>query len=243
MLSIIVPAYNVVRELGETVKKIVDTLEQNGTQYEVIIVNDGSNDGTDKESLFIQKQQRNVNVVGYDKNRGKGYALKYGFQFAHGDLVLFLDADSDLVPSQIPRFLEYREKDNADVVIGSKLHPLAQVNVSRSRRFLSKGYSLMIKSLFDLNVRDTQVGLKLFKRGVLERVMPKMMSKKYAYDVELLANARRLGHTVVEAPVELNYQLHSRISLKDIWVMFIDTIALFYRMKVLHHYDDEGKDA
>ena len=79
--------------------------------------------------------------------------------------------------------------------------------------------------------------MKLFQRKVLEQVFPKVMVNRYAGDVELLANAHRLGYSIVEAPVELNYQTFSRISLKDIWCMFVDTMAIFYRMYFLRYYD------
>ncbi len=236
MLSIIVPAYNEAKNLDRTIEKTVETLEKGDLQYEVIVVNDGSEDGSYEKALSLTGRYPNVRAFGYAENMGKGYALKYGFQFVRGDLVLFMDADSDLPPSQIPLFLSYMEKGDADVVIGSKRHPLSKVKFPLSRTLWSKGYSLLIRVLFNLKISDTQVGMKLFQRKVLEQVFPKVMVNRYAGDVELLANAHRLGYSIVEAPVELNYQTFSRISLKDIWCMFVDTMAIFYRMKILRHY-------
>ena len=154
-----------------------------------------------------------------------------------GDPVLFLDADLELPPSQILRFLEYMSEDNIDILIGSKRHPLSKVDVAFSRRFLSKGYNLVVKLLFNLDVTDVLVGLKLFRRRVLEQVFPKLVVQRYAFDVELLANARRLGYNIKEAPVELSYRFNSRIVIKGTWRIFLDTMNIFYRMKVLHSYD------
>jgi len=237
MLSIIVPAYNEAKKLPETIKEAVDTLESRHLKYEVIIVDDGSEDDTSEKALAIAEQYPTVRAFSYKKNRGKGYALKYGFQFVRGDPVLFLDADLELPPSQILRFLEYMPEDSVDILIGSKRHPLSKVDVTFSRRFLSKGYNLMVKLLFNLDVTDVLVGLKLFRRKVLEQVLPNLSVQRYTFDVELLANAHRMGYSIAEAPVELSYKFNSRIVIKGTWRIFLDTMNIFYRMKVLHSYD------
>lgn len=237
MLSVIVPTYNEATKLTETVKDAIDTLESRHIKYELIIVDDGSKDDTWEKSLSIAEQHSTVRVFGYKQNKGKGYALKYGFQFAKGDPVLFLDSDLELPPFQIPGFLEYMLEDDVDIVIGSKRHPLSQAEVTFIRRFLSKGYNLLVKLLLNLDVTDVLVGLKLYRRKVLEQIFPKLTVQRYAFDVELLANARRAGYNIKEAPVELNYRFNSRIVIRGIWRIFVDTMMIFYRMKVLHNYD------
>ncbi len=237
MISIIMPAHNEAQNLSSTIGKTVTTVENRGLEYELIVVDDGSNDGTYEKALSIAEEQENVRVFGFKENMGKGHALKYGFQFAQGDLVLFLDADLDLSPSHIPIFLDYMRESGTDIVVGSKGHPLSKVDFPFSRRILSKGYSLLIKILFNLYITDTQVGIKLFRREVLEQVFPKVLVKRYAFDIELLANATRLGYTIAEAPVELTNHCSSGINLRAIWRIFWDTMATFYRMKILHYYD------
>lgn len=240
MLSVVVPAYNEAERIAETIKGVQIALREQGLEYEVIVVDDGSVDNTREQALSNAEARSNIKIFSYKSNMGKGYALKYGFQFAQGDLVLFLDADSDLPPSQIPRFLEYMANSNADVIIGSKRHPLSKINYPLTRRLFSKAYSLLVKVLFRLDVSDTQVGIKLLRREVLDQVFPKVLVKRYAFDLELLANARRLGYKIAEAPVELNYRFSSQISSKAIWGIFLDTLAVFYRMKILHYYDREA---
>lgn len=237
MISVIIPAYNVVQNISSTIEDTVTTLEKCDLEYEVIVVDDGSKDGTYEKALSIAKEHVNVKVFGYEENIGKGYALKHGFQFAHGDMVLFLDADLDLSPSQIPLFLDYIGRSGTDIIIGSKRHPLSEVKYPLLRRFLSRGYNLLVKLMFDINITDTQVGIKLFRREVLDQVFPKLLVKKYAFDVELLVNVRRLGYSIAEAPVGLKHHHSSGVNLKAIWHIFLDTMAIFYRLKILHYYD------
>jgi hypothetical protein len=133
------------------------------------------------------------------------------------------------------------KKYNADVITGSKRHPLSRVDYPLHRRILSQAYQLITKVLFNLNLKDTQAGLKLFKYKVLKEIFPRVLCKKYAFDLELLVNASHRGFKIVEAPVELNWQrIASRMGLKDIWSIFSDTIAIFYRLKILKYYDGVG---
>lgn len=237
MISVIMPAHNEAQNLSSAIKETVTTLENCGLGYEVVVIDDGSKDGTYEKALSIAKEQENIKTFGYKKNMGKGYALKYGFQFAQGNLVLFLDADLDLSPPPISIFLDYMRESGTDIVVGSKRHPLSKVGFPFSRRILSKGYSLLIKILFNVYITDTQVGIKLFRREVLEQVFPKVLVKRYAFDIELLANATRLGYTIAEAPIELKYHYDSGINLIAIWRILWDTMATFYRMKILRYYD------
>ncbi len=240
MLSVIVPAYNEANNgLCQTVDTICTVLEQHGLEYEIIIVDDGSTDGTYRIVSSATQLHSNISVVGYPNNKGKGYALRYGFRFTKGDLVLFQDGDSDLSPIQIPRFLDQMRSENADVVVGCKLHPKSNVVFPKSRMFLSKSYGLMIKTLFNLGIKETQVGQKLFKRDVLEKTIPIMRGERYAFDVELLANAQRRGYKLAEAPIDINYRLSSRISPKDICTIFADTLSIFWHMRILRSYDKE----
>lgn len=237
MLSVIIPAYNEAKRLDKIIQKIISTLETCSPEYEVIIVNDGSHDGTYEEVLSIATKYPNVKALSYKKNMGKGYALKYGFQFTCGDLILFLDADLDLPPFQVSLFLDYMSKSDADIIIGSKRHHSSKVDFPLSRRILSKGFNLLVRILLNLNISDTQVGMKLFQREVLEQVFSKVSVKRYAFDVELLVSAIRSGYRIVEVPVTLNFGHDSKINLKAIEHIFVDTLYIFYRMKILHYYD------
>ena len=154
-------------------------------------------------------------------------------------MVVFCDADLDLHPKQLDRFFKIMKEENADVVIGSKRHPESRVDYPWYRRTLSSVYFFMIKIMFGLPIRDTQTGLKLFKRDVLEKVFPVILVKRYAYDLEVLALAHHLGFKVTEAPVELNFQraYWGRIGFKCMLDMCLDTLAVFYRLNIIRYYD------
>jgi len=241
-LSVLMPAYNKGEIVFEAITKVKEVLEDIGMKYEIVVVDDGSEDNTLKEIRRAEKKFENVKVVHYDQNRGKGHALKYGFEFTKGDLVFFQDADTDLHPKQLKVFLEYMKKNNADVVIGSKKHPESKVNYSFNRRFLSWGYHMIIYILFNLHVNDTQVGSKLFKREVLGEVFPKIIVKRWAFDLEILVNVNKLGYKIVEAPIDLKFKhFNSTIDRRLFSViknMLIDTLAIFYRDKILKYYDE-----
>jgi|Deesub1362A_J573_1020465.scaffolds.fasta_scaffold00662_13 glycosyltransferase involved in cell wall biosynthesis len=239
MVSFVVPAFNESNGIAKVVNELKEAMYTLNKRYEILLVDDGSTDSTLQKAKKLEKMHNGiVKVLSYSKNRGKGFALKYGFENSKGELIFFIDADGDLPPKQIDRFFEIMSKSGADVVIGSKRHPNSMVvNYPTGRKMLSQAYFLLTKALFNLNVRDTQVGLKLFKREVLEQVMPKILVKRYAFDVELLANAVRRGYRIVEAPVKLTFNNDSRINWKAICDMFVDTLAIAYRMHILKYYD------
>jgi len=151
---------------------------------------------------------------------------------------VILDSDLDLPPEQLKIFLEFYKQLNADIVIGSKRHPLSKVEYPTTRRFLSKAYSMLIKLLFGLDVTDTQVGFKLVKTFMARQIMSKIVVKRYAFDLEFLVVAKKLGYKIVEAPVIILFKdLGSMVKPKEIWNIFVDTLAIFYRLHILEHYN------
>ena len=144
-------------------------------------------------------------------------------------------------PAEISLMLNIMEWNKAHIVIGSKLHPDSRVFYPTSRKILSWGYRMIIRSLFELNVKDTQVGLKIFKKRVAKKVFPRIVVKAFAFDVEVLAVAQKLGFSkIYEAPIKLRFRPGGitstnfwKISLWTLW----DTLAVFYRLKVRRYYD------
>jgi glycosyltransferase involved in cell wall biosynthesis len=239
MLSILMPAYNEARSIAENVCETVDTMRALGIQFEIVVIDDGSLDGTHTAAIEALRAWPDlVRVVRCRRNRGKGNALICGTSYSKGEYVAFLDADMDLHPEQLENFFEVMKAKDADVVIGSKFHPDSKVEYPRLRRIYSFFYFMLVRLLFGLPVRDTQTGIKLFKREVLERVLPRVLVKRFAFDIELLANAHHFGYRVVEAPVEVNFtRVCSRLRLPAVWNVFVDTLAIFYRMRILRYYD------
>jgi len=235
-LSVLLPAYNQGKHIRSNLSEVCSTLDSIYPNYEIILIDDGSTDNTFAEAKRVKSGR--VKVVRYTNNHGKGNALKFGFKHSTGDLVCFIDSDLDLHPKQLGAFLSRMRDNGADLVIGSKRHPASVVDYPFQRRLLSAAYSFLNSMLFDLHVSDTQVGFKLFKRSVLEKVLPKVIVKRYAFDLELLVNARKLGFRIAEAPVLLEYKrMGSYVNPMSILNIFVDTLGIAYRLHILGYYD------
>ena len=237
-ISVIIPAYNEAVHIENNIKEVINVFKDYNYKYEIIIVDDGSVDDTYAEALKVGRQHPHIIVKRNMRNYGKGRALKKGVRFATGDYIAFLDADMELHPGQIQTFFDIMHLDDADLVIGSKMHPNSKVIYPFHRKVVSMIYYFIIWFLFDLPTRDTQTGLKLFKAEVPKRVFPKILIKKFAYDIELLAVAHRMGYKIAEAPIVLDSKRRwGRIGFKAIYDTWVDTMAIWYRMYILHWYD------
>lgn len=238
LLSLVLPAYKQEKTINSDIKNLSKVLSLLNIDHEIVVVVDGYVDKTYQNVKRIKNP--NVVLLGYEKNQGKGYAIKYGVKKAKGNIIGFIDAGMDLDPKEISLMLNIMDWNNADIVIGSKLHPDSIVNYPASRKILSWGYRTIIRILFRLNVKDTQVGLKLFKRNVAKNVFSKIIVKAFAFDVEVLAVARSLGYSkIYEAPVKLRFKQGTITSTNfwkiSFWTLW-DTLAVFYRMNVLKYY-------
>ena len=242
-LSLIIPAYNKDSEVFRAVSNFVMELKALPYNWEIIVVDDASRDKTLREAIRSKKFNGNtdrIKIFSYNFNQGKGFALYYGFKKSIGDIVVFADSDLDLPPQNLPKILEYFEKNNAEIAIGSKRHPLSEVSYPLSRRIMSASYQLLVHALFNLNVSDTQVGLKAFRRKVLEHSFPRLVVKQFAFDLELLSVAHMLGYSkIIETPIILKHNFSSTIGLKSIYKILQDTAAIFYRKNFLKYYQRE----
>ena len=244
LLSVIVPTYLQEKTIVKDIQNIQQSLDTLGLRYEIIVVIDGMVDNTYKQ---VEKlKSKHVKILGYKANQGKGHAVRYGMLQARGDVIGFIDAGMDINPNGFSMLLQHMRWYNADIIVGSKMHPVSKVNYPLRRKILSRGYRLITKILFGFSVRDTQVGLKFFRKNVVKDVLPRLLVKTYAFDVELLAVAYMLGYTrIYEAPVEINFQ-KNKSTIKSVWktvfLMLWDTAAVFNRLKILHYYDDKNKD-
>jgi len=166
----------------------------------------------------------------------------YGVEKAAGDIIGFIDAGMDIDPSEISIMLDIFDWNKADIVVGSKLHPDSKVNYPFARKILSWGYRTITHLLFGFSIRDTQVGFKLYKRIVAKDVFKRILVKRFAFDVEALAVAYRLGYKkIYESPIKLDFSGYSSVSILNFWKIILrmlwDTAAVFYRLKILHYYD------
>lgn len=237
-VSVIIPAYNEGAHIRTNLKETIKTFDEFGCDYEIILIDDGSSDNTLSEALKVAQESSKVIVKRNMENYGKGRALKKSIRYANGEYIVFLDADLDLHPGQVQTLFDILRLDEADVVIGSKLHPNSIVEYPLSRKIISYIYFLIIKVLFDLPVRDTQTGLKIFKAKVLKDVFPKITVKKFAFDLEVLAIARHLGYKIAEAPIRLKHKRKfGHMGPRVMWQTGWDTLVIFYQMNIMKYYD------
>jgi len=239
-LSIIMPAHNLGPALAANVRS-VRAVFRNLVAFEIVVVDDGSLDNTGPELDAVAREFPDVMAVHLQENRGKGVALFRGFEAATGTHVLMLDADLDLPPDQAPALLKIMSGTGADIVIGSKRHPESVLKYPWHRRITSAVYYAMVKTLLGLPVSDTQTGLKLFRREVLEHVIPRMLVKRFAFDLELLTIAHLRGYRIAEAPVRINF--HASLGcLRPLTIhqVMVDTLAIFYRSRILRYYQSLG---
>lgn len=244
LLSVIIPTFRQEKTIKRDLLRIKRVMDQLRYDYEMIVVVDGFVDNTLENAKKVKSSK--VVVVGYEHNHGKGHAIRFGMAKAKGNVIAFIDAGMDINPNGISMLLEHFEWYGADIIVGSKWHPVSKVKYPFNRRILSFGYGSLVKLLFGLRVKDTQLGMKFFRREVLEKVLPRLLVKKYAFDIEILAVADSLGYKrIYEAPVELDWKsINSSVSsnlTKAIWDMTMDTLAVFYRLKILKYYSDRNK--
>lgn len=239
-LSLIVPAYKQEKTIKKDLQNLLKVLSTLNLNYEIIVVVDGIFDQTSR--IVRQMGNSRVKLFEYQKNKGKGFAIKYGVEKAKGDIIGFIDSGMDIDPSEISIMLDLMDWNKADVIVASKLHPESQVSYPFWRKILSWGYRTLTHILFGFSVKDSQVGFKLYKKKVAKEVFSRIIVKRFAFDVEVLAVAQKLGYTrIYEAPVKLDFSGVSSITSSSFWRiifwMLWDTAAVFYRLKILHYYD------
>jgi glycosyltransferase involved in cell wall biosynthesis len=227
-VSVIIPAYNEAHHIYENLLSIHNTLKPYA--FELIVVDDGSSDGTFAECKRAAKARRGIYPVQLKSNAGKGASLFRGFDEARGEVIVFFDSDLEIAPHYIVKVLAVMREQEADVVAGVK-DPITN-RFPAPRRMMSALYRNTVSFLFDLNITDTQTGIKLFKREVLEKAIPRMSVSRFAFDLELLVAASRFGYRIVEVPVEVLYTRKGgmgRMKLGNLFHTFSDTLGIYFR--------------
>ena len=239
LVSILVPVYNIEKNIEKNINILIEKISPFIENFEIIISDDGSEDNSKKIIEKICKENKNIIGVYSKENHGKGNALKRACEIAKGKYIIFCDGDMEINPSQLENFFEIMNKENADIVIGSKRHKDSIVNYSNIRKIISFVYFMFVKIFFNLPIQDTQTGLKLFKREAIINIFPRILVKAFAYDLEVLVACNSNGKKIVSAPVIVNPNRHfGFIKLSVLWKTFIDTLAIFYRLNIVKFYED-----
>ncbi len=230
-LSVIVPAYNEENRLPRTLLSITEFLEASERTYEVLVVNDGSTDGTDKVVHQFERLSPEVRLLQYGENRGKGYAVRFGVMHAAGELILYTDADGASPIEELTR-LERAIERGAQVAIGSRAMYSHDTKVSTLwvRKFMGRVFNGIVNFVMLPGIADTQCGFKLFRRPVARYVFSRSKSEGFSFDVEILYLARKAGAKIAEVPINWTNVPGSKVNLvSDSAKMFRD--ILIFRLR------------
>lgn len=242
-LSLVVPAYKQEKTIVKDLENLDSILSMLPYDFEIIVVVDGFVDKTFENAKKVKSER--ITVLGYEKNQGKGHAVKYGMLKAKGDVIGFIDAGMDIEATGIAILLDSMIWRDADIIVGSKLHPQSKVNYPLVRKILTWGYRNITHLMFGFDVKDTQTGIKFFRGNVVRAVFPKIIVKAFAFDIEVLAVANFLGFTkIYEGPIKLNFNKDSSITSKSFWkiifLMLWDTLAVYYRLRIIKYYKNKS---
>jgi dolichyl-phosphate beta-glucosyltransferase len=213
-LSIVIPAYNEQSRLAPTVRDAAEYCRAQGRAFELIIVDDGSRDGTSALGRRLAEEFPEVRLIRLAANHGKGYAVRTGVVNATGAAVLFADADGATPIAELAR-LEAAVAAGADLAVGSRAFRTAGVQVTAKvyRHIMGRTFHHLVEWLADGDVKDTQCGFKLFRAVVAHDLFSRMRMDGFSFDVEVLMMAKRRGYRVAEVPVNWTHQPGSKVRL------------------------------
>ncbi len=225
-LSIIIPAYNEESVLRSSLQKTKDYFKQKKYSYEIIVIDDGSEDKTRKiaeeEKAVLNKKRT---------NKGKGYSVKEGVRLAKGDYILYMDADMSTPLEELKIFLQYIKK--YDIVIASRKTPDSLVKTRFYKKILGRISHLPIKLLLVNDIKDTQCGFKLFKKEVAKRLFKMQKIMRWGFDFEILFLAQKNGYVIKEKGVRWVEDKNSKVKLID----YPKTMIELFKIK---YYDYKG---
>jgi len=213
-LSVIIPAYNEQSRIGDTLTDVLRYLEASGIRGEVLVVDDGSTDGT-TEVVTERLPRERGRLIKNVENRGKGYSVRRGIVEARGRWVLMCDADQSTPIEEHARLAEIARDRDRDIVIGSRGLSDSKVEIrqARLRESMGKTFNFVVRKLTGLRLHDTQCGFKLMDRKRILPIVEKSIIDGFAFDVELLYVANRFGLTVAEVPVTWRNSPQSKVNV------------------------------
>ena len=229
-LSIVVPAYNEARRLPRTLEKMAEFLGELGRPYEVLVIVERSADGTLDIAARFAAQQAHFQAVDNAVQRGKGYAVRSGMLRARGDFVFYMDADLSVPLAAVTEFLaRFGSAPRVDVLLGNRQHAMSRITRRQSwlRRSMGQTFNRILKTSGLASHHDTQCGFKAFRREAAREIFTRQTLDGFAFDVEVLLLAERLGCSIADLPVEWINSPESKVRIiRDSLGMLRDTLRV-----------------
>ncbi len=225
MISIIFPAYNEAEKIEEAVLKTAEEAKKLGIDFEIIIAEDGSTDGTDKIASKLAESYEFVVHLHSDERLGRGEALRRALKASKGDVIIYMDADLSTDLSHLKDLVE--GIGEFDIVIGSRLLKESRAKRPLTREIPSRVYNFLVRFLLGSKVRDHQCGFKALRRDVAEKLFFKVKDNHWFFDTELLILAQREGYRIKEIPVRWKHEGNSKVKiLRDSFYMLRNIVRL-----------------
>ena len=231
-LSVVIPAYNEASRVGNSLEKVRVFLESKPYSTELIAVDDGSNDHTPEMLREAAARIPSMRILRNEPNRGKGYSVRRGVLEARGEFVLFTDADLSAPIEETDKLLAALTSAGTDAAVGSRALERELIGIHQPwlREFSGRGFNLLVRLFTGLKIRDTQCGLKLFRRNTTRLAFELQRIAEFGFDPELLFLIERIGGKIVEVPVRWNDNPATKVHfLRDATRMFLDLFAIRWR--------------
>ena len=232
-LSIIIPAYNEAKRLPLTLIDIDKKVrEMDLESYEILVVDDGSKDETVEVTKRFLPIISNLKILESEKNHGKGAVVRKGMLEARGAIRIFMDADNSTTIDQFLTMRPYFE-EGAQVVIGSRDVKGAKLDPPQPfyKRILGNMGNLFIQALVLPGIWDTQCGFKAFTAKAAEEIFSQTKVDRWAFDIEALVLAKKMGYEIKEIPVHWVNDLRSRVKLSAYMQVLLETVSIWWRIK------------
>jgi len=224
-VSVVLPAYNEAKRLERAVKEVTRALEMQGYDYEVIIAEDGSTDGTAEIAARLADGSRVLHLHS-DERLGKGGAVLRAFEAARGDIVAYLDVDLSTNLKHLKELID-AVMEGYDIAIGSRLAKGSKAERPIKRDIASKAYNFLVRLLLGSKIRDHQCGFKAFRRDVVLDLGKKARDRHWFWDTEVLVLAQREGRRIKEIPVEWRHGGATKVKFwNDIIYMFRQIVRM-----------------
>jgi len=226
MISVVLPAYNEANRLRESVEKILDYLEKNFKEFEIIIAEDGSKDGTDRIARELSERYEFVRHLHSKERLGRGKALNNAIRSAKYEFVLYMDVDLSTDLRHV-RDVVKALNDGYDIAIGSRLLRESDASRPLHRDIPSRIYNFLVRFLLRSKIRDHQCGFKAFRRSRIIDLLDEIEDNHWFWDTEILVLAQRRGLKIAEIPVRWRHGGKSKVNLtRDSIYMFKNIIRL-----------------